>query len=70
VNPRQYRVDDVLADLRAAGFRDIELRPFFVPQTVALPAPVLAAAKVLERSGPFARLALRVRFTYVVAAAR
>ena len=70
VNPRQYRVDDVLADLRAAGFRDIELRPFFVPQTVGLPAPVLAAAKVLERSGSFARLALRVRFTYVVAAAR
>jgi SAM-dependent methyltransferase len=70
VNPRQYRVDDVLADLRGAGFREIELRPFFVPQTVALPAPVLAAAKALELSGPFARLALRVRFTYVVAAAR
>ncbi len=70
VNPRQYRVDDVLADLRGAGFREIELRPFFVPQTVALPAPLLAAAKALERSGPFARLALRVRFTYVVAAAR
>jgi Methyltransferase domain len=70
VNPRQYRVDDVLADLRGAGFREIELRPFFVPQTVSLPAPVLAVAKALELSRPFARLALRVRFTYVVAAAR
>lgn len=68
LNPRQYRVADVLADLRAAGFGSVELRPFFVPQTVSLPRPVLAAAKALERSGPLARLALRVRFTYLVAA--
>jgi SAM-dependent methyltransferase len=70
LNPRQYRVDGVLADLRSAGFASIELRPFFVPQTVSLPRPVLAFAKALERSGPFARLALRVRFTYLVAASR
>jgi len=70
VNPRQYVLDDVLGDLRAAGFRRIELRPFFVPQTVALPRPLVAAARVLERSGPVARLALRFRFTYLVAAAR
>ena len=70
LNPRQYRLDDVLADLRAAGLARIELRPFFVPQTVALPAPLLAAAKTLERSGPLARLALRLRFTYLVAASR
>jgi Methyltransferase domain len=68
LNPRQYRVDDVLADLRAAGFESVVLRPFFVPQTVALPRLLLALAKVLERSGPLARLALRVRFTYLVAA--
>ncbi len=70
LNPRQYRVEDVLADLRSAGFGQIELRPFFVPQTVSLPGPLLAAAKALERSGPLARLALRVRFTYIVAASR
>ncbi len=70
LNPRQYVVDDVLADLRGAGFGSIELRPFFVPQTVSLPDPVLSAAKALERSGPLARLALRVRFTYLVAASR
>jgi len=70
LNPRQYRLDDVLADLRAAGFARAELRPFFVPQTVALPRPVLAAARTLERSGPLARLALRARFTYLVAAFR
>ena len=68
LNPRQYRVDDVLADLRVAGFTSIVVRPFFVPQTASLPRPVLAVAKALERSGPLARLALRVRFTYLVAA--
>jgi hypothetical protein len=68
LNPRQYRVDAILGDLRRAGFGEIQLRPFFVPQTVSLPGPVLAAAKALERSGPLARAALRVRFTYVVAA--
>ena len=68
LNPRQYRVEDVLTDLRSAGFPEIELRPFFVPQTVSLPGPVLAVAKALERSGPVARLALRARFTYLVAA--
>jgi SAM-dependent methyltransferase len=70
LNPRQYQVDDVLAELRAAGFSSIALRPFLVPQTVSLPRPLVAAAKALERSGPLARLALRVRFTYLVAASR
>jgi SAM-dependent methyltransferase len=70
LNPRQYRVADVLGDLRAAGFGPIALRPFFVPQTIRLPRSALSVAKALERSGPVARLALRVRFTYLVAAAR
>ena len=68
LNPRQYRVADVVADLRAAGFERILLRPFFVPQTQRLPGPLVGLAKAAERSGPLARLALRVRFTYVVAA--
>jgi SAM-dependent methyltransferase len=67
-NPRQYRVDHVLDDLHGAGFGSVELRPFFVPQTVSLPGPLLAFAKTLERSGPLARLALRARFTYLVSA--
>lgn len=70
LNPRQYHVNDVIADLRAAGFRDVTLRPFFVPQTVALPRLAVKATKALERSGPLARLVLRVRFTYLVAASR
>ena len=70
LNPRQYRVEDVLAELRAAGLSTVLLHPFFVPQTVSLPGPLLAAAKALERSGPLAQLALRARFTYLVAASR
>jgi Methyltransferase domain len=70
LNPRQYRVEDVLADLRATGWPNVEMRPFFVPQTRALPGPVGAALVAAERSGPLARLALRFRFTYLVAAAK
>ena len=68
LNPRQYRLDDVLAELRGAGFGQVALRPFFMPQTVALPRAAAAVARGLERSGPLARLALRYRFTYLVAA--
>ncbi len=70
LNPRQYRLEDVLADLRAAGLGRVALRPFFVPQTVALSGPLVLVARALERSGPLARLALRFRFTYLVAASR
>ena len=70
LNPRQYRLEEVLADLHEAGFGDLALRPFFVPQTRSLPGPAIALAKRLERSGPLARLALRVRFTYCVVASR
>ena len=68
LNPRQYALVDVVADLRAAGLANIALRPFFVPQTRALPRPLGSALVAAERSGPFARIALRHRFTYVVAA--
>ena len=70
LNPRQYRVEDVVADLHAAGLGCVALRPFFVPQTVALPRPLAAIVRELERSGPIARAALRFRFTYLVAASR
>ena len=70
LNPRQYRLEDVRADLRRAGFGRLDLRPFFVPQTKALPRPVASALELAERSGPLARALLRVRFTYVCAASR
>ena len=44
------------------------LRPFFVPQTRALPAPAAAALRAAELSGPIARIALRFRFTYLCTA--
>jgi SAM-dependent methyltransferase len=69
LNPRQYRVDDVRADLRAAGFERLELRPFFSPQRLALPAFAASALHALERT-PAASLALRFRFSYVCAASR
>ena len=42
-----------VADLRAAGFGAIALRPFFVPQTVSLPRP--AARRAPRRSSAAAR---------------
>jgi SAM-dependent methyltransferase len=64
LNPRQYRIDDVRADLQAAGFERLETRPFFVPQTRG-PVPGL---QLLERSGPVARGILRFRFTLICSA--
>jgi SAM-dependent methyltransferase len=70
LNPRQYPLDEALAELEAAGFARVELRPFFVPQTQRLPRPLVALLQRLELVRPVARLALRVRFTYLVAAVR
>jgi SAM-dependent methyltransferase len=64
LNPRQYRLADVRADLEASGFDRLATRPFFVPQTRA-PLPGL---QLLERSGPLARSILRFRFTLICAA--
>ena len=70
LNPRQTALADVGADLRAAGFDRLELRPFFVPQTVAPQAPVAQLLRLAERIGPIARLLLRARFTYMCSAYR
>jgi SAM-dependent methyltransferase len=65
LNPRQYRLDEVRADLRTVGFDELATRPFFVPQTRSL-----AWLEHLERSGPLARLLLRYRFTILCSASR
>jgi SAM-dependent methyltransferase len=65
LNPRQYALSEIEADLHAAGFECVDTRPFFVPQTRSLPFH-----RVLERSGPLAQLLLRFRFTLLVAASR
>ena len=67
LNPRQYRVAEIVSELEAAGFRRVVMRPFLVPQTRRLPGAAVRLAVELERT-PLARLALRRRFTYLVAA--
>ena len=64
LNPRQYRLADVRADLESAGFDRLATRPFFVPQTRA----PLRGFQLLERSGPLASAILRFRFTLICAA--
>ena len=70
LNPRQYRVRDVVADLEASGLPRVALHPFFVPQRVGLPRPLAAALRGAERSKLLADALLRVRFSYLVAASR
>lgn len=69
LNPRQYRVDDVKEDLRAAGFDRLDLRPFFSPQRFSLPGFAESTLHTLELT-PIARVLLRFRFSYVCAASR
>lgn len=66
-DPRSYRTRDVLSDLRAAGWKRVELRPFLLPQRASLPGPVQAALYALEPL-PGARLITRVRFPLLVIA--
>ena len=68
VNPRTHPLAGFVADLKAAGWEDVVARPLFASQSVRLPVPVAKALRVLERTGPLARLILRARFTYVVSA--
>jgi SAM-dependent methyltransferase len=70
LNPRQYRAEDVVADLEKVGLAHVELHPFFFPQRHGLPRPLAATLRVTERSGPLARALLRVRFSYLVSASR
>lgn len=67
-DPRVYDRRELEADLRASGFAGTVLKPFFLPQRVALPAPARAALAVLERTGPLARVALHVRGIWFCAA--
>ena len=69
-DPRVYARRELEDDLRASGFDRIALRPFFLPQRVAPPAPMRAMLLALEHAGPFARAALRVRGIWFCAASK
>ncbi|MFL5955262.1 MAG: class I SAM-dependent methyltransferase [Gaiellaceae bacterium] len=66
-DPRAYATREVVADLRAAGWDRIELRPFLMPQRVALPGLLQRALHALEPL-PGARALTRVRFPLLVSA--
>jgi 2-polyprenyl-3-methyl-5-hydroxy-6-metoxy-1,4-benzoquinol methylase len=58
--PRDHPVSEIVADLRAAGFGELRLRPFFLPQLRRLPGAALPAVYGLERLGPPALAATRL----------
>jgi SAM-dependent methyltransferase len=66
-DPRAYSTTAVLADLRAAGWERVELRPFLRPQRAVLPHPVQALLDAVEGL-PGARVLTRVRFPLLVSA--
>ena len=51
--------EEILADLRAAGFSSLELRPFFLPQRRRLPGVAVPFVYAFERSGPLASVISR-----------
>jgi Methyltransferase domain len=70
LNPRQYPLVQIRGELARAGWTRLETRPFFVPQTVALPAPLQSLLLAAESTRGISDLLLRFRFTYVCAAFR
>ena len=70
LNPRQYDLGEVRAELGAAGFDRVAVRPFFAPQRFSPPAPLRALLRAAEQAGPLARVVLRYRFSYLCAAYR
>jgi SAM-dependent methyltransferase len=66
-DPRAYSTGELIADVRAAGWERVELRPFLMPQRRKLPRTVQAALWALEPL-PGARAVTRVRFPLLVSA--
>jgi hypothetical protein len=68
VRPSAYDLPPILAKLEVAGFTDIRLRPFFLPQRRPVLGPVVPLVSALERTGPLASLLAR-RYGRVLCAA-
>jgi len=70
LNPRQYPPAQIRGELAAAGWTRLEMRPFFVPQTVALARPLQRLLIATESVRGVCDLLLRFRFTYVCMASK
>jgi SAM-dependent methyltransferase len=70
LNPRQYPLAEIRAELAAAGWTRVETRPFFVPQTLAPPGLLQRLLIAAESVRGVSDLLLRFRFTYLCAASR
>jgi SAM-dependent methyltransferase len=70
LNPRQYPLAQIRTELAAAGWARVETRPFFVPQTVALPRPLQTLLLAAESVRGVSDLLLRFRFTYLCTASK
>jgi hypothetical protein len=53
--PAGFPPEELLDDLRSAGFSRIEFRPFFLPQRRALPRAALPLLSAVEHTGPVGR---------------
>ena len=66
-DPRAVPAEPLLADVRAAGWERVEVRPFLMPQRHRLPRPLQTLLFTLEPV-PGARLLTTVRFPLLLAA--
>jgi SAM-dependent methyltransferase len=66
-DPRSVDRNELVADVHAAGWEHVELRPFLMPQRARLSVPVQKLLYVLEPL-PGARLLTSVRFPMLVSA--
>ena len=67
-DPRTYDRGELERDLRASGFGELVMTPFFLPQQVKVPGVVRGVLRALEHAGPLARAALHVRGIWFCAA--
>ena len=67
-DPRRHDRGEIERDLRASGFAEVTMRPWFLPLQVKVPGVARAALRGLEHTGPLARAALHVRGIWFVAA--
>ena len=66
-DPPAYPPADVIGDVAAAGWRDVVVRPFLLPQRRRVPGPLALLLEALEPL-PGARALTRLRFPLLVSA--